>query len=706
MDVFDVCSEINDLLTEGNDLAARNLLIKLLSTIDKQKENYPQVLNQLIRSTGLFPYIQLENASWDQKFVHKAFAVDVGNRTATLHREQSSVLSRLLGGKSIAVSAPTSFGKSFIIDAFIAAKRPNIVVIIVPTIALMDETRRRLYKKFSREYNIITVTDTPLEQRNILIFPQERAFGYADKLPNIDLLVIDEFYKASVAHDKERAPSLIKAILKLSRNAKQRYYLAPNIKKLADNVFTRDMEFIELLDFNTVFLEKHDLHKEIKGDAGRKKDALLEIISKRTEKTLIYAGSYSEIDKISELVINNMDVIDRPHTTHFAHWLRVNYQSEWSVADLAERGVGVHNGRMHRCLSQLQIRLFEHEKGFDSIASTSSIIEGVNTSAQNVIVWKSKLGRNNLKDFTYKNIIGRGGRMFKHFIGHIYLLDAPPVEENTQLDLSFPDTILGSLDENQDKDKLTEKQIERIVEYKNQMSDIIGGENFALLRKKNVLQDSDSDFLLTLARNLKSNPQDWRGFGYLNSDNPADWERMLYKVVGLKPSAWDSSWSNVVSATKSLSFNWSMDIPQILSMLSPHGIDIEDFFQLERTISFKLAALLNDVNELHKIIVNPSIDIGGFVGKLSHAFLPPAVYHLEEYGLPRMISKKIHLSGLVNFTSDEVDLRGALKIFRAIGLDGILKTDGLSKFDRYVIRFFFDGILPENPPDFAVLDQK
>ncbi len=53
-----------------------------------------------------------------------------------------------------------------------------------------------------------------------------------------------------------------------------------------------------------------------------------------------------------------------------------------------------------RRLSQLQVLLFEHEKGFDSIISTSSIIEGVNTSAQNVVIWKSKLGQTNLKDFT------------------------------------------------------------------------------------------------------------------------------------------------------------------------------------------------------------------------------------------------------------------------------------------------------------------
>ncbi|WP_428333012.1 DEAD/DEAH box helicase [Novosphingobium sp.] len=696
MEVFAVCSEINDLIESGNDLAARNLLIKLLSDLDQEKTPYPLVLNQLVRSTGLFPYLQLENASWDQKFVYQAFAVDVGNRTATLHREQSTVLSKLLGGKSIAVSAPTSFGKSFIIDAFNAAKRPKTVVIIVPTIALMDETRRRLYKKFSREYGIITAPDTPLEDRNILIFPQERAFGYVKKLKKIDLLVVDEFYKVSIAHDKERAPSLIKAILQLSRRAEQRYYLAPNIKKLADNVFTRDMEFLELLDFNTVFLDKHELFKEIGGDDTKKADALLGIISPRAQKSLIYAGTYAEIKKISSLVNERMDRVDRPHANHFARWLRTNYQEHWSMADLAERGIGVHNGRMHRCLSQLQVRLFEHEKGFDSIVSTSSIIEGVNTSAQNVVIWKSKLGRNNLKDFTYKNIIGRGGRMFKHFVGHIYLLDAPPAEEDTQLQIEFPDTVLGSLDESQDSESLTQRQIERVIEYKRQMSDIVGLENFARLKCDNLLQDSDADFLLKLATDMKDNPEEWRGFGFLNSSTPANWDRMLYKVIGLKPSGWDAQYTKLVAVAKSLAQNWTTEIPAILRQLSPHGIDIEDFFQLERTITFKLSALLSDANELQKIIVNSSVDIGGFIGKVSHAFLPPAVYHLEEYGLPRMISRKLHRAGFIDFLKNDLDLRGALKLLGERGLDTALKVEALGPFDKYILRVFFDGITSED----------
>lgn len=695
MEVFEICHEINGLLAQRNEVAARNILIRLLADLNRSKIFYPQVVNHMIRATGLYPYLQLANASWDDKYVHHAFEVDVGRRVATLHREQSSVLAKLLDGRNIAVSAPTSFGKSFIIDAFVAAKQPDNVVIIVPTIALMDETRRRLFKKFSDQYTIITAPETRLGPKNILIFPQERAFGYLSALETIDLLVIDEFYKASLAHDPERAPSLIKAILKLSKKAKQRYYLAPNIKKLSDNAFTRDMEFLELLDFNTVYLDIEETYKEIGKDAAKKADKLIQLISAGARKSLIYAGTYSEIKKIADLVISRIEPVDRIYTNHFAKWLRQNYQSDWQLADLVERAIGVHNGSMHRCLSQLQIRLFEYDDGFDSIVSTSSIVEGVNTSAQNVIVWRSKLGTTNLKDFTYKNIIGRGGRMFKYFVGNIYLLDTPPKSEETQLDIEFPEKILGTLDEEDDADQLTDRQVERIIEYRTQMSSILGRENFLRLRRENVLQDSDADFLLRLATDMKNKPREWRGFGYLNSSNPEQWNYMLYKILRIKPGHWDTPYGKLVAATKAIAYNWNSDLSQVIASLKKDEIDIDDFFKLERTITFKLSALLSDVNALHKIIINASVDISAFIARMSRAFLPSAVYHLEEYGLPRMISKKIHASGLIDFEDPEMDLLRALDRFKDLGKDEVLAIKSLGAFDRYVVKFFFDGITPD-----------
>lgn len=696
MDLFESCRQVNDFLMTGDERAARDALIQILDQLGKEGLPCDPLVNHLIRETGLYPYLKVESADWQDRFIYEAFRTDVGRgEFATLHREQAGLLNRLLSKEDIAVSAPTSFGKSFVIDAYIANAKPANVVIIVPTIALTDETRRRLYRKFSDQYTFITTTNVPLRDRNIFIFPAERAINYVDKIEAIDILIIDEFYKASADFDSERSPALLRAILKLKDKAKQRYYLAPNINELSDSVFTAGMTFHKLLDFNTVFLEKHELYPQIRNESQKSK-ALLEILSRTRGKTLIYAGSHPEIKKVTNLLLENLQATDRDLPNRFAQWLARNYDDNWSLSSLARRGCGVHNGALHRSLGQIQIRLFEEAEGFDKIISTSSIIEGVNTSAENIVLWRSKIGIRNLNDFTYKNIIGRGGRMFRHFVGQIFLLEEPPDGQPTELNIPFPDQILGDLDEAVFRDQLTPDQMEVVVGYKEEMYGIMGKNAYDELVHNSVFQVSNFDLLKQIALSIKDDPGRWRGLAFFHSDNPDDWEPMLYKILRLQGNAWETTHRTFVTFVKLLSKNWTTTVGEMLGEMSAAGIGIDDFFKFERNVAFKLSALLGDVNELYKAIVQDGTDISDFVFKLSHAFLPPVVYELEEYGLPRMISKKIHSAGMIDFTNRELTIHEAIERLNAIGKVSLLGVRGLDDFDDYIIEYFYDGITLES----------
>ncbi len=694
MDIFESCRTVNDLLSKEKENDARNELIKILDFHEENELEYSELVNHLIMETGLFPYLDLSTSNWKDRFVYEAFKVDTGGKELlTLHREQSVLLRKLLNGESIAVSAPTSFGKSFVIDAYIAINKPSNVVIIVPTIALTDETRRRLYKKFAGEYKIVTTTDVQLSEKNIFIFPQERAIHYVDKIENLDLLIIDEFYKASSNFDRDRSPTLIKAILKLGQIAKQKYFLAPNISTLEKNPFTEGMEFLPL-DFNTVFLERFELYDEIDGDEELKSNKLLEILEAKATKSLIYAGTYPNIEHVSNLLLTSSGEKNRQLLNLFSTWLSDNYDFNWSLTKLVKRGSGVHNGRLHRSLSQIQVKLFEEEEGLDNIISTSSIIEGVNTSAENVIIWanRSGAGRARLNDFTYRNIIGRGGRMFRHFIGKIYILDKPPKEEKTQLDIPFPNEILGDIDEKKFESNLTKEQIAKIILYKEEMTELLGEESFKRLQNENIFQSSNSELIKKIAIEMKTKPEEWNGLGYLNSPYPHNWDRMLYKTLNIQPGGWDSTYTAFVAFVKVLRNNWFRSIPELLKELEQFQIGVDDFFKLERKVTFKLASILGDVNILQKEILEKNYDISRFVTLASHAFLPSVVYQLEEFGMPRMISKKIHNNRIINFYDKELDIHKTLDLFNSIGMEKILSIPDLSEFDRYIITYFYDGI--------------
>ena len=407
--VFDRCKKINNIINRNEENIAREKLIFLLDYINSHSEKkkiyeyYGQILNHLKRELGFYPYMEIEHAIWQDRYAYEYFTLPIGkeNKYLPIHREQSNVINKLLQGDSFLLSAPTSFGKSFIIDAFISIKNPQSVLIIVPTLALMDETRRRLQNKFSSKYRIITTPDTSFnsEEFKIFIFPQERALSYIHKINYLDLFVVDEFYKIDSKFDKDRSPSLLKVINYFKNISKQMYFIAPNISAPSDDLkkYIKNIEFLKL-DFSTVALKITDYSSEIQKITNKnaltiKQNKLLHILQQNIDKTLIYSATYNDINILSNYLSNNINYNfqDNQLILSFSRWLVQNYGIHWSLPELISKGIGIHTGRLHRSIAQLVIKLFEEENAINIILSTSSIIEGVNTSAKMLLFGRLKM---------------------------------------------------------------------------------------------------------------------------------------------------------------------------------------------------------------------------------------------------------------------------------------------------------------------------
>jgi len=696
VDVFGKCSEINDLLNQGLTEEARSEVIKLLQRSKGNVSPYEELVNHLIREVGLYPYIQSENASWEDAFAYEAFKVNTGVKEETLHLAQSEVLSALLKGESIAVSAPTSFGKSFVIDAFIAIKEPQNVVIIVPTIALADETRRRLYKKFSSRYKIITTTSESLAERNILILPQERAFAFIDSLEEIDILIVDEFYKASTAFEKEneRANSLLTVMAKLGAKSKQRYYLAPNIHAMQPNVFTEGMRFMRM-DFKTVITIAKRVYRERRDDESQ--DAFVErmlpaLLERNRSKTLVYAGSYDKIKKASNLLVKTIDEKTSQNLVEFADWLRKNYSPNFMLAKLAARGVGVHNGSLHRSLAQIQIKLFEEQEGgIETILSTSSIIEGVNTQAENVILLSNTNGSRSMFDyFTYRNIIGRAGRMFRYFVGRVFLLVKPPEQADTQLNLNFPDDVALSLDPDNPGVELNQDQRELQRRYHAEMEELIGADHYHNLKELPIVQAASPTVFRDMVETIIANPEWPTNHRALLRYKTYDWREPLDEVI---KAFGGGNARNMQIAVWKMSENWNQSTSAVIAELGEWGVPVDDFFSLERSISYNLSTTLALINAIRLELVEDAVDLSPFVSRLSYAFLPRLVYQLEEYGLPRMISKQLSRAGMFDLENEEKEISDIIGEFQQVGYERVVEAlPNKHPFDEYVLKHFFDGI--------------
>jgi hypothetical protein len=221
----------------------------------------------------------------------------------------------------------------------------------------------------------------------------------------------------------------------------------------------------------------------------------------------------------------------------------------------------------------------------------------------------------------------------------------------------------------------------------------LGVNVFNKLKEESAFQSSNAEMIKSIAIDMSRNPENWNGLGYLNSVKREYWDSSLYRIINLKPGGWETKSSTFVAFIKVLRDNWYKSIPELLTALEPYDVGIDDFFKMERNVSFKFASLLKDVNTLQKeILKNKNYDISRFVAWTSHAFLPSVVYQLEEYGLPRMITKKIHNAKVIDFLNAELNIHSTIALFKSIGKSQIVKKVSLDEFDKYILDYFFDGI--------------
>lgn len=695
MELFDKYKEINNEYLAENFESARQKLVLLLDELKQHNQPYDGYINHMIRLLGLYPYIDCDTSLFEDRLAYELFKVNIGEKEPkVLHIEQSNVLKKLIEGKSIALSAPTSFGKSFIVDALISIKKPKIIMIIVPTIALTDEYRRRLQKKFGKEYKIITqyIENINLNEKNIFIFPQERALLYANIIDTIDLLIVDEFYKIEQKYDDRYMP-LLKAIINFITIAKQKYFLMPNIDRL-NNSFINDYidEFMPI-KFSTVYLKTHYDYKNILNEIDKLK-YLLNIMAQK-KQTLVYTSSRVNIlnlcnDLINEIKYNNSSDL----ANKFSKWFKKHY-SYPLYSRMFKYGIGIHSGSIHRSIGQIQLRLFE-QRILHTIISTSSIIEGVNTTAENVVIWNAKIGNKHLNPLTYKNIIGRAGRMFKYFVGHIYILDKIK-EKNTndiELNISTENISVDGLEPDK-YDFLPEDINNNIKSYINEIIRLIGRfkytkyfkyHNFLILKVEQIyniikiIQNNSSIYnqIKSLYYHDKIGSKINKLLYYLDLKNIIQYNRKDIFPIYM---------NNIVHA-------WDKSIPELINNIScdlNKEFTLNNFFDCESTLTYNITNCFADLNIIFCALSNEQINLSTQIKLFGNAYLPPLVYQLEEYGLPRVISKNIHNSNIINFNDIKLDISQVLNILKD-KKKTIYSLKTIDKFDKYILDYFYSAI--------------
>ena len=343
---------------------------------------------------------------------------------------------------------------------------------------------------------------------------------------------------------------------------------------------------------------------------------------------------------------------------------------------------------MPRSLAQFIVRAFNDGR-LSYLVCTSTLIEGVNTRAKNVVIWDNSIAKRKLDYFTFNNIKGRSGRMFQHFIGRVYLFDHPPQQLLPFVDFPIftqdsatPEALLIQL-EQADLTESSRGRMEKFVEEKT-----------LSLKTLRANHSVDPARQIELARFIESNANKswqllaWRGF-------PDRYEQFKFACKLIWEFLVDSSRRFGVTSASQLAFKtWQLyfqtSIPaRVLAEMRPSSWAAKDANEaVERVLQFdrnwagfelpkQLRTLSSIQGEVLQRLGLPFGDYSAFAMRCESGFRAPIIAALDEYGIPPEIGSKF-LSLLR--TSDDLD----------VGIDALRRLDvntlKLTNFERELVQ--------------------
>lgn len=422
-----------------------------------------------------------------------------------LDKSQQSIIDfyQSLDKKRMLVSAPTSYGKTFIMREilFLNKERYKNVLLVFPTVALLRENALKMEELNQEQkmgYKVIKSIDGEIncEDRNIFVFTPERAMQLLANYPNIkiDFFFYDEMYKIdedfcndeidddtnygakknfygdSSFLDESRAKTFRICLYILSKRVDEYYLAGPNLKKekfglgmrryiATNNIKVKEIDFeptkrIQVNAYNKFIDENYEdlpyLEKPksvmMRSKVNDRICDVVEYIEKmKYGATMLYCTTPSKANEYATKLAKNhsADISVNERFSIFIQHIKNNYNingsiKEWSFVNVLEKGFGMHHGKMPKYIQKEVLDLFNNGV-FNLLFCTSTIVEGVNTNAKNMVVLNHKKGGSELTLFDFKNIIGRAGRYYHNFVGRYFLLDKElkKFEYDDDLELDF-----------------------------------------------------------------------------------------------------------------------------------------------------------------------------------------------------------------------------------------------------------------------------
>lgn len=385
-----------------------------------------------------------------------------------LHRYQKQILDFFKKGyrNRYFLSATTSFGKTFLVYEIIRKMQYNNIMLIFPSVALLSENLDKVFHlnqddsfaPLEKSFAIHTLSDInqdDLGERNIFIYTPERYLSFIENKQtdvSFDFVFIDEIYKIDndfiideESQENERDVAYRMATYYCTLNNHSDLLLAGPYIEIGNRPQSSFFRFLEsnqiiALQYNNFEIVSKDVEEVQKksnfaidddivnfhatGKTGRLVEISNTLVNTKNENLIIYCASPSWTEFYANKLIASglFESHDYSIYNNFINHLKNKINPNWVLVKALCNGIGIHHGSVPKYIQKYIIQLFN--SGYLKIlVCTTTITEGVNTNAKNIVVLHAKKGDKALKPFDAKNIKGRAGRFQHHFKGRLISLE-------------------------------------------------------------------------------------------------------------------------------------------------------------------------------------------------------------------------------------------------------------------------------------------
>ena len=350
-------------------------------------------------------------------------------------------------------------GKSYVMRVFIKQQIINgstsNFAIIVPTKALINEVRGKILSSLGKDlmsqhnYKVVTsANDMLLEQEHHFIFimtPERFLYLMNTTDKSVKYLFIDEAHKISTKD--ARSPFYYEMVDKISSTDAKPHIIfsSPNIpnpevylslvpdendKQNKQAVYSPVCQMKYIVNLKDGLVKAYNDYSKQFIKMGNASSSLtlprlINIVSSKPEQNIIYCGSIRETLELAVEFANTVGYVQTPakkaRLEAISKDIKNQINSDYYLVDLIKKGIAFHVGYLPASIRK-QIEDAFKDRVITTLFCTSTLIEGVNLPADNLFITSHKNGLHNLDDVSFRNLIGRVGRIDHSLFGNVFMV--------------------------------------------------------------------------------------------------------------------------------------------------------------------------------------------------------------------------------------------------------------------------------------------